>query len=149
MIDTRELVRAIKTLDPDQGRIGRRNARRRVLKALADIRIEMDEAFPAILPTRKEPKKRRPMDKGLRRQSIIDDLIARGWEQATTGQLIGMIAELKLPAKQVMTPAGHVIVYTPRWVVAIGPNKARLRFAKTSRSVQEAAVATSLLKVLK
>jgi len=52
----KEVARAARTLAPEQGPIARRNARRRVIRALQGARKALDAAFPA--PPRRPGKRR-------------------------------------------------------------------------------------------
>lgn len=65
----RKLARALAALEPDQSRIKRRNARRKVLGTLRAIRNQVDRQFPAIEKPEKpvEPNRREVLEAVLTR----------------------------------------------------------------------------------
>lgn len=134
-MDTRDLKRALATLKPEQGRLARRNARRRVVAALARLRDQLDRDYPAERRAIKGRKRLTPMQRQQR-------LVNRGWVRVYN-DLITVVAELKIPCKG---DGGQF--WVPAWVAAIGNNPTKLRAAKHSRTLQQAAMAIKLLKVI-
>jgi hypothetical protein len=99
----RTLNMAISGLFQEQGRIARRNARHRVLNAMAALRKALDEEYPMIkLP----PKQRKVRTLAQRRRELIND----GWVVVRTDmggdELLSFVAEQKLPIR--VTPAGDL-----------------------------------------
>lgn len=83
------VVRAIRTLDPAQGPLGRRNARQRVVKALKGVQAVVDRVYPA--PARKAPKQ-------VKRRTVLQrrkDLISQGY-LIITGDVLAAMAEAKI-----------------------------------------------------
>jgi hypothetical protein len=142
----RELALALRTLAPDQGRIARRNARRRVKKALAAIQKQVDADYPGVRRPRATPV-RRPLAKRL-----VDwdtsNMAKRGWTSmrqftaSTITQKIGQLTEAGIKVK--VAPSGTV--FAPAWAVTLVEAQATttaLRRAKRS-PVQRKAALTEL-----
>lgn len=67
---------AVKRLDPEQGRVARRNARHAALRALREMRAALDAEFPVI---RKTGKRHKPVS----REKRAAKLRSRGWLPAS------------------------------------------------------------------
>lgn len=96
-VDLKPLQQALRTLAEPQGGLARRNARRRVSKALAALRAAVELAYPAPARIRKVAKRR---TLGQRRKALIAD----GWVVAREMTLLAYVAVNGLPVK--LTPSG-------------------------------------------
>lgn len=100
--------RTMRTLDPVQGPLGRRNARARVSKALKRLQDVVDEHFPA--PPRKAPT-------NVKRRTVIQrrkHLIAQGYV-IVTGDVLAAMAEAKITV--VRTPRYEFLGPLPDWAI--------------------------------
>lgn len=144
------LRRALVTLDDGQGRIARRNARKRVAAALRSIHDQMDLAFPAIAAPKKQAKPRRTPEE------IRRDLIADGWVVITNNSpLFPVVAELRLPTRITVAkvvsvqpvapyqkiPKPSALTWIPGWVAHYYPNKQALTQARKNSKMIVAAKA--------
>lgn len=120
---TRALFQAVNGLQMGQGRIARRNARHRVLNALAAVRKALDAEYPMIkLP----PKERKIRTLSQRRKELIND----GWvvvrsDSHEGAKLLSFVAAQKLPTRQ--TPGGSL----DRKIVQGGVTKSVMTFPET------------------
>jgi hypothetical protein len=113
---------ALKKLKPEQGRIARKNARQRMLKALRKARVALDEEFPherKPITSRKKPNPRRavrgktPISQGAHRQLLAagvspSQFIERGKPGATAHKIyapkwMARAAKARLPASTIAT----------------------------------------------
>lgn len=169
ILNTADLRRAIATLEHDQGRIARRNARRRVNNALAKLRRQLDEHFPALAKLTKEgtpaPRTRKVRSVMEQRKALIRD----GWvvirDSKEGGELLSLIAAMRLPMRRtkftqevVQGPSGSGSGYpkggvqtspttknfpaenwTPGWVAHYYPSRALLDQARHNTKMIQAA----------
>lgn len=122
----RKLQRAVRTLEPQQGRIARRNARKRVTQALRVVRAIMDADYapvPAEAPPHRRVR-RRNMSKAAR-------LERAGWAQAKSIQMVTQCSALGIRCKIV---DGRT--YLPGWAVTIALRDPR-RLAAAKKSIRE------------
>lgn len=142
----REIERAARTLAPEQGRIARRNARGRVLRALKAARGAMDRAFPAIRPEgRKRRAPRSPSEQ-------IRHLKKTGWEEMLPNEvaIVARCSAAGVKAKVINLPtdsSGKVtkaITLLPEWAAEIARRYAddkKLVEAKKSKKVRDGLMA--------
>lgn len=157
----RDVERAARMLAPEQGRIARRNARRRMLAALKAARIAMDAAFPAVRPEgRKRRKARTPAQQ-------LTDLLKDGWVEVSSGEVatVARCAKQGIRAKvleisstgkpaawdALALPTKVVTVKTllPEWAYLIAKHYVdpkKLLAARKSQTVRDGLVATLNLK---
>jgi hypothetical protein len=148
-----KLAGALRGLDGTDARpIARRNARRRVLGALAGLRGQVDQRWPAIVKRA-----------GVRRLKTYAARAARltraGWEKVTSVGALAAYAAAGVPVRRVSGPAalrgeGEAPPATvsgdfvPSWAVAIGPgDQARLRATRRSTQAKQAARAEAALRI--
>lgn len=135
----RELNQALVRLYPDQGRVARRNARKRVLQALSDLRKAIDAEYPAI---RKEPRKRLKPINAVRRK--IAKLTERGYAAmaglsvALAPEQLAQWAELGIRVHTVRFPGQNKNnpVFVPLWAV-MAKDERELRRCMRSASERE------------
>ena len=101
--------RALATLDEQQGRVSRRNARDRVRSAMRAIDRALEAEYPAI---RKEIVRRRKKRKTADR---LRDMQRRGYTRVTDAQTVGYCAEHGVRVILVQG-AG---VWVPQWALTI------------------------------
>jgi hypothetical protein len=105
-----QLVRVCQGLQPQQGRIARRNARGRVKKAVAAVLAAMDREFPLI---RKERVQRAPttaLGRRRRRLAALAD-----YRSVTRNMALDLLAA-KVPVKTMGTPPNTWFVR--KWILA-------------------------------
>jgi hypothetical protein len=143
----KNLQRALRTLDPDQGPVARRNARHRVFAVLAGTRKAVDLAYPA--PVRKA-KPRRTLTVQQRRRALIRD----GYV-IVTGLTLGVMAQAGVGIKG--TPRGPTVnpypaaSWAPGWAVywyQLG-GATKVKQARRSTAMIKAAKAAILLDGLR
>ena len=159
---SREL-RSLEATTDDRPR-ARRNARRRVLAAMRALRGAVDEAYPAIIASREGVTHRPPevrikaLKKALWRIVGVDDagrFAALGvpvkrvawttYEQRATGQRVYVNGVGWKEPKMETVADEHEVLLVPGWAFAIGFDAARLREAKKSRKIKNAAVTAEAL----
>lgn len=144
------LIRALRRLADDQGRIARRNARGRVKRALRRIEDLMDDEFPAIrkervtrprVPARlgtrpltaeeKVDLKQRRMEKRFKAEGFVELPLA--------GQL-SRLTDLAAAGVRIRRDA-HGDPWVPRWTLAVGPGQVtKLRELRRSSNARKIAV---------
>lgn len=145
---------ALRTLTPGQGRIARRNARRRVFTALTALRNEVDANFPAIVKERK-PGTRKPNREPWQ---VRRDLIRDGWVLVNHAgaDLLAVAAEMKLPVQRTKagmwsaatstTGGGFTsATWVPGWVAHYYPNRTLL--AQAHRNTRMIVAAKAAIKL--
>lgn len=108
------LARAARTLDPEHGIVGRRNARARVLAALRVVRAELDAHYPAI---RKKASPRKPAKSP---QAIRERMHERGYFQTVAARLMSNPLLAKVSVGRTAIDRGEQVqmVFLPFWVRA-------------------------------
>ena len=148
----KELQRALKTLDPEHGIVGRRNSRKRVSAAMRTLQGIVDADYPAI---RKKAKPRRRLShrdkcREAERKGFKEVSPAHATIYASAGVSVKFIrtttprfdrAGKRLPATSV------VASYVPGWAYAVGPHPRDLRkFGKNTQRKQAARAIEGLTK---
>jgi hypothetical protein len=147
----RQLRRALATLDDTDGRmIARRNARKRTLAALRQIRVAVDTLYPAIV-SRKGTGRLTVKGRVVRLERAgwaeVDEMVIAGY--AAAGITVKRVAEVI--TRNAGTPLEVTEVrerfFLPEWALAIGSaTPARLRAAKASPALRRAALAEAMLR---
>lgn len=142
------LKRALRRLDPEQGRVARANARRAVWAALKAVRRDVEKHFAPIARASKE--RARPMSKLTLRQAQAR-MSLRGWCRIpTTWAAYGRLAEARVPVRFLRLSQTE-LPYVRPWVAAVlfldeRASPSFLRRLKRSRLGQEATMAQARLK---
>lgn len=138
----KKLERALKRLEPDQGRIARRNARQAVTYTLGFIRRYVDEVYPAY----KKPTERAstahlsPHQKLVRRKRALR---LKGWaplERPTFSEMENLAA---VGVKVQRLPNDEV--WAPEWATVFAGDLTKLRKAKASMQERKAMLAEFML----
>jgi hypothetical protein len=144
----RRLRRELHKLEGTSTPIARRNARARVLTAMRALRAAVDKSYPPIVDRT-----------GVKRLKTFAGRLARlnkaGWVETVRADA-GLWATAGITVKRMThtddgdEKCGHPGVYReawliPRWARAIGLDKARLREAKKSVKLRNAAIVAEAL----
>jgi len=146
------ITRAVRRLNPEQGRISRRNARRAVLLGVSRLKRTVDEVYPSI--AKAEPKKEEGTGRRLtayqRRAIRFRRWEARGWIRLGAGYQTDVFtqacAEACVAIRTRYSKDG-VLQETrvPDWVAEIGPYSNLLRRGKHDTAARKALLAAKRL----
>lgn len=143
------LRRELRKLEGTETPIARRNARKRVLTAMRNLRAAVDKSYPAIVDRT-----------GVVRLKTFAGRLARakkaGWVELEHSADAGLWSAMGVPIKRLTHVDGgdevrgrageyHEAWLIPNWSSAIGLDRARLRAAKKSRKLRAAALVAQAL----
>ncbi len=128
------LVRALRGLAPDQGRIARRNARRRVSAALKALRDGVDGKYPDQRRRAARPRRRRtPAQRHLH-------LVRDGWLVVPNLVVLERIAAAGVRMQSIPGQAdgrkNRRDTFAPKWAITIA-SEAPAKLARAKRSPRE------------
>lgn len=144
----RRIARELRKLEGTETPIARRNARKRVLTSMRALRGAVDEAFPAIIDRT-----------GVKRLKTFAGRLARlkkaGWVEIESADA-GLWSALGVSIKRLthvddgdgsrnLPGEYHEAWLIPRWAEAVGRDRARLREAKKSVKIRNAAIVAAAL----
>lgn len=145
----RDVERAARTLAPEQGRIARRNARRRILSALARVRRALDTEAPAIRAAPSKRRANRTIHERMR------DLERDGWQELgpNDATVLARCAVAGIKPRVFDVPVSKGVTrprsFLPAWAVQIAQkivDPSKLLEARRSATVRAGLLALLTLK---
>ena len=152
----RSLARELRRLDPEQGRLARKNAREEVLLQLRRLRTQLDEAFPPIAKAAPESTVPRP-----RTAPRTPAQVYGAWKAKQVRKNYGPVNDTSLAlciakagVRLVDPPkrTGSRVQYAPMWAIVgacmksgLDYNEAKVRELKKSVTARKATLAAQRL----